>query len=195
VELRRSPPESAYHMPAFAPHFDANGLVHTDPTCPSVTLPVRQQRWRDVADRNRCISCKRRDDRVLYPTHADDGRCRICGETRPLTQEHIPPQRAFNWDTAQRHSGDDWLKAEPGADLGAGPEQQGGISTFTLCASCNSLTGARYGMEYATWAEAVHRAFQSVPPDPKATTTHKRTITTSRSETPNSIPDGSCARY
>jgi hypothetical protein len=29
------------------------------------------------------------------------------------------------------------------------------------------LTGTRYGNEYATWAEALHRAFQGVPPDPE----------------------------
>jgi hypothetical protein len=59
------------------------------------------------------------------------------------------------------------MAAEPGADLGPGPELQGGISAYTLCGPCNSLTGTRYGNEYATWAEALHRAFQSVPPDPE----------------------------
>jgi hypothetical protein len=154
-------------MPSFAPHLDAFGLVHTEPSCPCATTPVRQQRWKDVAGRNVCITCKRRDQRVLYPIRAAEGRCRICGEVRLLTEEHIPPQAAFNWDTAQRHSGEEWLAAEPGSDLGHGNEHQGGISTYTLCQPCNSLTGTRYGAEYAKWATAVHLAFQSVPPDPE----------------------------
>jgi hypothetical protein len=113
------------------------------------------------------MQCRRRDRRVLLPTRAAEGPCRICGETRLLTEEHIPPQAAFNWDTARRHSGEEWLAIGPGSDLGPGAEHQGGISAYTLCASCNSLTGTRYGTEYAIWAQALHRAFERVPPDPE----------------------------
>jgi len=59
------------------------------------------------------------------------------------------------------------MAAEPGSDLGPGPEHQGGISTYTLCGACNSLTGTRYGTEYVRWAGALHEGFQRVPPDPE----------------------------
>lgn len=122
---------------------------------------------------------------MLLPTRPAQGPCRICSETHLLTEEHIPPQAAFNWDTAQRHSGEEVLTVGPGSDLGPGVQHQGGISAYTLCASCNSLTGTRYGTEYATWAQAIHRAFEQVPPDPEGdndTQTHYYEVNIGKAE-------------
>jgi hypothetical protein len=41
------------------------------------------------------------------------------------------------------------------------------VSAYTLCGPCNTLTGSRYGSEYAKWAHVFHLGFQKVPPDPE----------------------------
>lgn len=48
-----------------------------------------------------------------------------------------------------------------------GSHHQGGVSAYTLCESCNTVTGTRYGAEYAKWAHVFHRGFALYPPDPE----------------------------
>jgi hypothetical protein len=149
------------------PYADAFGLVHTERACRLITAPARQRRWRDVASHRVCLTCQRVEHRRLLPGRPGIGLCRICRETKPLTEEHIPPRSAFNWDKARGHTGEEWLTVGPGVPLGGGSQRQGGISAFTLCQRCNSVTGTRYGAEYARWARVFHEGFERFPPDPE----------------------------
>ena len=45
----------------------------------------------------------------------------------------------------------------------AGRIHQGGIYGYTLCSTCNSLTGARYGGEYKTWVATTMGAMSAMP--------------------------------
>ena len=80
----------------------------------------------------------------FLPRRRLSGRCRICGQTKPLTKEHIPPQSVGNAQRTVAHSFSDWLSAESLALPGAGRIQQGGIWGYTLCRDCNSYTGTHY---------------------------------------------------
>jgi hypothetical protein len=69
------------------------------------------------------------------------GMCRLCGETRELTDEHIPPKSAFN---------DRYVVMQSVADTPWGLRKrkefhQGGFKKPVLCAICNNNTGARIG--------------------------------------------------
>lgn len=90
----------------------------------------------------------------LLPAKRRRGRCRICGEQANLTSEHIPPGAALNLGRSRVLTIDDWL-ARQGEAMPGGALRQGGIRGYTLCKSCNDLTGARYGTEYKRWAVTI----------------------------------------
>jgi hypothetical protein len=93
------------------------------------------------------------DGTILLPLEPTTDRCRLCGETRPLTKEHIPPAAAFN--RARATERDPWDREARGNDeLPEGRTQSEGIWGYTLCADCNSRTGSWYGTEYQQWAIA-----------------------------------------
>jgi hypothetical protein len=83
------------------------------------------------------------------------GRCRICGETRQLTREHVPPGAAFNLGRSRLHTVDEWVQRQNDGALPGGVLKQGGLWAYTLCKPCNDLTGARYADEYRRWAGTV----------------------------------------
>lgn len=88
----------------------------------------------------------------LLPRRKGTGRCRLCGEARPLTKEHIPPKGAGNIATAPTHTITQWLDRQDLDSIPGGKVEQGGIWGYTLCRDCNSLTGREYGAEYQGWA-------------------------------------------
>jgi hypothetical protein len=88
----------------------------------------------------------------LLPRHKGTGRCRLCGEIRPLTKEHIPPKGAGNVATAPTHTLVEWLERRDLDTIPGGKIEQGGIWGYTLCADCNAFTGKAYGAEYQGWA-------------------------------------------
>jgi hypothetical protein len=89
----------------------------------------------------------------MLPRRRHSGRCRLCGETALLTEEHVPPRNSGNKGQYRSFTFQDWLdRASGGLDLGAGIKGQGGISGYTLCERCNSRTGGEYGSEYQGWA-------------------------------------------
>jgi hypothetical protein len=79
------------------------------------------------------------------------GRCRICGKEGELTEEHIPPQKAFN-DLGVLLQKMDAHAAPEARFVPAGPVQQGGNKAYTLCAECNNNTGGWYGRAYVEFA-------------------------------------------
>lgn len=80
------------------------------------------------------------------------GKCRICGETGPLTFEHIPCRKAFNNHTVLETKILELIGREHLDDL-RGPQNQKGSGAFVLCDSCNYLSGTWYGNEYIRWAK------------------------------------------
>lgn len=85
------------------------------------------------------------------------GQCCICGKESELTFEHIPPRAAFNQFGMKLY--DFWgyllhnnTKYKP---------FQRGAGKYSLCASCNNLTGEWYGAAYAEFASQGMKYFRS----------------------------------
>lgn len=103
----------------------------------------------------------------LFPQQPITAPCRICGETKQLTEEHIPPRGAYNKHRAISISVDAILGREDIELPEEGDLTQGGIRGFVLCAECNNKTG-RWGREYQEWAgRAMYllRSQQELPPE------------------------------
>ena len=87
----------------------------------------------------------------------EHGNCCICGQEKDLTFEHIPPRAAFNRFNMKMY--DYWgyilhnsTKYKP---------FQKGTGGYTLCSSCNNLTGEWYGAAYAEFADQGMKYFKS----------------------------------
>lgn len=76
------------------------------------------------------------------------GVCCICGKETNLTFEHIPPKAAFNCFSIKSY---DFMRYifENSTRY---QSFQGGSGLYSLCASCNNLTGEWYGAAYAGFA-------------------------------------------
>ena len=79
------------------------------------------------------------------------GICKICGEYKILTEEHIPPKSAFNNGTMMIYSSEEAIKTI--TDESRLPWdfnglkyklKQGGRTFKTLCGKCNSYCGTNY---------------------------------------------------
>ncbi len=84
------------------------------------------------------------------------GICRLCGDEKDLTFEHVPPRTAFNKHTIfvsvdfiDFIESDDILNAPP-----KGKKKQGGIGYNSLCSQCNSFLGLNYVPAYKNWVLA-----------------------------------------
>jgi hypothetical protein len=77
----------------------------------------------------------------------NEGLCRLCGEYKKLSFEHIPPKRAFNNKslllTTIEHLDKQWSPSQP----------RQGLGKHTLCESCNKKTGSWYGNEFVKWTK------------------------------------------
>lgn len=98
------------------------------------------------------------------------GRCALCGKEGELTFEHIPPRSAFNSLRTKMYTGDQLL-----ADINRMPfdvqglqyrNRQKGSGLFSLCQSCNNLTGTWYGDSYRDMAQIIVGAIESWNEDP-----------------------------
>jgi len=79
------------------------------------------------------------------------GTCHICGNTGPLTYEHIPPQAAFNKNKIFQTKGTELIHSNllPWEFSGLkGKIYQGGVGEYTLCGKCNNNTGAWYANSF-----------------------------------------------
>ena len=74
------------------------------------------------------------------------GICRLCGEYRDLTFEHIPPHSAFNDRYVVFQTMQDMLQGYSHTKF------RRGIGDYSLCESCNNLTGAWYGKAFVSWS-------------------------------------------
>lgn len=87
-----------------------------------------------------------------------EGYCRICNKFGNLTFEHIPPKCALNDTEARVYTGDSFLQLMcdpnryPWETNGVKYKSlQKGLGDYTLCESCNNITGELYGEEYKRW--------------------------------------------
>ena len=84
-------------------------------------------------------------------------KCHICGNIATLTKEHVPPRSAFNKGTAIMYTGDRLMQRLTSKNFpwdfsdSRGLQVQGGIGYKTLCATCNSNTGAWYGAAFVSF--------------------------------------------
>lgn len=89
----------------------------------------------------------------VLPGRRMNARCRICGGYAVLTEEHIPPQSAYN----KGRMADVAVLASFTSDVVDPPERgrivQGGMRGYTLCEKCNNFTGARWVREYGVWVQ------------------------------------------
>lgn len=97
------------------------------------------------------------------------GICALCRKECELTFEHIPPRAAFNSLPAKTVSGDKIITDDdrmPWDTSGLQySNQQKGMGIFSLCQSCNNLTGTWYGNSYVEIAHVVHRIISQPIPD------------------------------
>lgn len=95
------------------------------------------------------------------------GICRICGEYKELTFEHVPPETVFNRG-AVRNIGLDAVIEDTmnkgrlpwEINYGKGKIQQRGRGGFYLCSNCNSCTGQWYVPEYSRFVHIIQSAIQ-----------------------------------
>ena len=78
------------------------------------------------------------------------GRCHLCGVHGPLTEEHVPPKKAFNNRRTIILSFNEALALGPETP-DRGKIRQGGVRGYTLCAQCNNNTGSWYGRALIDW--------------------------------------------
>ena len=76
------------------------------------------------------------------------GNCCICGDYEKLTEEHVPPRKAFNNNRYYIAAIDN---ENPFSTVGKKKFGQGGIKYFSLCARCNNNTGSWYADDYIKW--------------------------------------------
>jgi hypothetical protein len=69
----------------------------------------------------------------------------LCGDVRPLSKSHVPPQAAGNTDKVRRSA--DIIDADKVRRPGR--SSIGGMWVRGLCKPCNELAGARYDLAYA----------------------------------------------
>lgn len=75
------------------------------------------------------------------------GRCRLCGQFKRLSFEHIPPKSAFNENQRLFQTMQDLMEERPYSRF------RKGIGSYSLCETCNNLTGGWYGEAFVHWTK------------------------------------------
>lgn len=96
------------------------------------------------------------------------GTCKLCGQFKELTAEHIPPQKAFNSSNVVVLPFEEVVKSITGSEGRLpwdtrglkGSIQQGGHKRYCLCRECNNNTGAWYMRSYTDFAKTIHVIIQ-----------------------------------
>ena len=93
-----------------------------------------------------------------------EGLCKLCGQHKQLTFEHVPPESAFNSVAVKEFSPEVTVDMMTGVDgrrpwdfsgLSGKVNQRGG-GGYYLCSNCNSNTGSWYISEYVKLANTFH---------------------------------------
>ena len=80
------------------------------------------------------------------------GFCKICGNKKKLSKEHIPPSAAFNSGEYKVQSINRYKTK--GLTVWQKKKKQGGYFAYVMCIECNNRTGQWYGGEYKRLAKA-----------------------------------------
>lgn len=73
------------------------------------------------------------------------GRCNICGEVGPLTEDHVPPKGVTRFPRMELHNLITSLGAKPGETRDQARHFQQGVKFRTTCLSCNrDVLGSQY---------------------------------------------------
>ena len=94
------------------------------------------------------------------------GNCKLCGEYRKLTFEHVPPKKAFNNSRVHVLEGEDAIKTMsdgrmPWELLGIKyKHQQKGKGGYYLCEECNNKTGSWYANDYIQFVQSIWNAIR-----------------------------------
>ena len=89
------------------------------------------------------------------------GECKLCGEYRALTFEHVPPKCVFNNTPVKLVSGTELLKSLGDDALpwdlsnSRSKTQQKGSGGYYLCSDCNSNTGLWYIPAYKNFIQSI----------------------------------------
>lgn len=99
------------------------------------------------------------------------GVCHLCGETKRLSYEHVPPEAAFN---DQRVLEGDIHRLIAGnllkeLESPTGKYNQRGAGKHTLCEDCNSNTGEWYAKAYIQFVRQLYPLCHAVHPDTTVT--------------------------
>lgn len=86
------------------------------------------------------------------------GLCRICGEIKELTEEHVPPKGAFNDRQVLLTS----LRDALGFSGRRYSKSPNGIKRWSLCEKCNNSTGGDYGAAFVEWTRQAHEFLDKI---------------------------------
>lgn len=81
--------------------------------------------------------------------------CRLCGEQREMSYEHIPPEKAFNASQRRFHTMRDLI-------YGGHSKFRKGVGIESLCSRCNNKTGGDYATAYIEWAKQGMNAVENM---------------------------------
>jgi hypothetical protein len=89
------------------------------------------------------------------------GKCWLCGHIKELTEEHIPPEAAYNdapvllQEVSRRTALVGRLEWEGHVDTG--------LKIVSLCGECNSKCGSKYGGDFVRFIRKVAAQVEAVP--------------------------------
>lgn len=89
------------------------------------------------------------------------GKCWLCGKIRELTEEHIPPEAAFN-DAAILLQEVSRRTTHVGRVEWEG-RLETGLKVVSLCAECNSKCGSKYGGDFVKFIRKIAAQVEAVP--------------------------------
>lgn len=96
------------------------------------------------------------------------GICHICGQTKELTFEHLPPKSTGNKTTVKCYDHKELLQAHL---AGRQPlssckyhQVQGGFQVATICGDCNNNTGSFYVPAYTDFSKSMVSAIKTAKP-------------------------------
>jgi hypothetical protein len=90
--------------------------------------------------------------------NSQEGKCLLCGKNGKLSFEHVPPRAAFN-DKPIYIQTSDHLVNEDSHFFGKRMKSNKGFGSYTLCESCNTLTGDWYARDFV---EFVHQGMEII---------------------------------
>lgn len=79
------------------------------------------------------------------------GTCALCGKTIKLSFEHIPPRKFDNDEKVNIYHGDAFFRKNTKYS-----QEQKGFGLYSLCESCNSLTGSWYNKAFLDFANHIY---------------------------------------